>query len=64
MARMSKEDKRIEQECNSAFAKHSAHNVIDAFDIGKVLDAGRAAGKAGQNIEEAIKAAFAQYRKA
>ena len=63
MALMSKEDKRIEAECDAAFKKHSNRNPIDMFDIGKVLDAGRDAAKAGQNVEEAIIAAFAQYSK-
>jgi len=46
MARRTKQEKQIEQIVNWAFGKASEGHVIDAFDVGKVWDAGREAGNA------------------
>lgn len=63
MKRMTKEDKLIEAECNRCYKVHGNCVQIPIFDLSKIFDAGRAAGKAGQSIEEAIKTAIAKYRK-
>ena len=63
MARMTKEDKRIEKAAEAAFYQHGNRISLDIFDLGKIHNAGVVAGKAGGNIEEAVKAAIQQYRK-
>ena len=60
--KMSKEDKAIEDTVNAAFTKHSSCVQINVMDLGKISDLGRAAGRAGENIETAIVAAIAKYR--
>ena len=63
MARKTKEDKRIDELANAAFKAHGNGVQVGIMDIGKVLDAGRDAAKAGGDVDEAVKAAFAKYRK-
>lgn len=62
MARKTKEDKRIEAAVDAAFTRHSSNVQFDVFNVGKVLDAGRTAGKNGQDIEAAVIAAIQQYK--
>lgn len=62
MPRKTKEEKRIETLVNAAFAKHSPGNPINIFDISKVMKAGEDAVRASQDVDEAVKAAFAKYR--
>lgn len=62
MPRMSKADKKIEKDVEAAYRKLGSGVQISVFDLGKILDAGRDAAKAGQDIEEAIKAGIAKYR--
>ena len=63
MARMTKAQKAIENAVDAAYRKLGTGIQVDVFDIGKILDAGRKAGEAGQDIEAAVKAALEQYRK-
>lgn len=60
-ARRSKNEIRIDGEVDAAFRKHSDGHPINIFDISKVTAAGKEAGKAGENIEAAVLAAFEQY---
>ena len=61
--RKTKAEKAIEKAVDDAYKKHGSGVQVDMFDIGKILDAGYAAGAAGNNIEEAVKEALAKYRK-
>jgi len=63
MAKMSKEDKKIEKAVDDAFKAHGSNIQFDMFDLAKISDAGRKAGKEGKDIVEAVKAAIQQYRK-
>jgi hypothetical protein len=63
MARLTKEEKRIEKETDAAFKSHGSNVQFDIFDLGKIHQAGVNAGRLGQNIEEAVKAAIQTYRK-
>ena len=62
MARMTKEEKRIEAEWKAAFKVHGNCVEFNVMDLGKLHGEVTAAGKAGQNVEEATKAAIAKYR--
>ena len=62
MARMTKEEKRIEQEWERAFKVHGSCVQFNIMDLGKMHGEVTAAGKAGQNVEEATKAAIAKFR--
>ena len=58
MARMTKEEKRIEREVNAAFSKVAQGREINVMDIGKVMQAGEDAGKAGKDIHTAVEDAY------
>lgn len=62
MARLTKEEKRIEKEVEAAFKLHGNCIQFNIFDLGKISKAGREAGKVGGNIEDAVKAAIQVYR--
>jgi hypothetical protein len=62
MARMTKEEKRIEQEFTAAFKVHGSCVQFNIMDLGKMHVEVTTAGRAGQNIEEATKAAIAKFR--
>jgi hypothetical protein len=61
MARKSKEEKRIEAAAEAAFNKVGRGRQFDVMDLGKIHDAGVAAGVAGQDIEAAVSAACDKY---
>jgi hypothetical protein len=63
MPRMTKEEKRIDAECSAAYKKHGNCIPVDIFDLSKIHNAGIEAGRKGENIEEAVKAAIELYRK-
>lgn len=63
MARMTREAKRVRDEADRAFKVHGNGIQFDIFDLSKISAAGIAAGEKGESIEEAVKAAIAQYRK-
>lgn len=54
--------KAIENQVDAAFRVHGQCVQINVMDVGKVLEAGRAAGRAGGDIDGAVKAAVEQYR--
>jgi hypothetical protein len=60
---MTKEEKRIDAEANKAFKTHGVNIEFDIFDLSKIHSAGVEAGRRGENIEEAVKAAIQLYRK-
>ena len=60
--RMTKAAKAIEDQVHAAYAKHGHCVQVPMMDLGKIHNAGRAAGQAGEDIGEAVKAAVAQYR--
>lgn len=62
MARRTKEQKRIDDAVEKAFKEHGHGIQIPIMEIGDVMDAGRKAGEKGENIDEAIKAAFEKHR--
>lgn len=62
MARMTKEQKRVEKQVDDLFKKHSYGIQFNISDLGKISDAGVKAAEQGQNVEEAVKAAIQQYR--
>lgn len=64
MVIMSRTDRVIEDQVNTAFSKHAYRVQINIMDLSKIMDAGRIAGKTGTNIEidEAVRAAVQQYR--
>lgn len=62
MARMTKADKVIEDQVNAAFRTHGSCVQINMMDLGNVMNAGRDAGRAGGDIDAAIRAAVAKYR--
>lgn len=59
MARMTKEQKRIEAEFDRCFKLHGQNVQFDIMDLGKL----HAEATANPNIEEGTKAAIAKYRK-
>ena len=63
MPRMTKEEKRIDLETSQAFKTHGNCIEFDIFDLSKIHNAGIEAGRRGENIEEAVKAAIQLYRK-
>ena len=63
MARRTKDEIRIDNAVDAAFRKYTSGRPIDIFDIEKVMRAGKDAGKAGQDIDAAVLAAFEQYTK-
>lgn len=63
MPRMTKEEKRIDAATSAAYKVHGNGVVVDVFDLSKIHNAGVEAGRKGENIEEAVKAAIQQYRK-
>jgi len=60
---MTKAEKLIDDQVHAAFKAHANCVQINMMDLGKVLDAGRNALKAGHNLDEAMAVAVAQYRK-
>jgi hypothetical protein len=60
---MTKEEKRIDAETSQAFKTHGNGIEFDIFDLSKIHNAGIEAGRRGENIEDAVKAAIATYRK-
>jgi hypothetical protein len=62
MARKTKEEKRIEMATEQAFKLHGQNIQFNIMDLGKIHNAGVNAGKAGQSIEDAVKAAIEQYK--
>lgn len=60
--RKTKAEKAIENAVDAAYKKHGNGVQVNIYDIGKILDAGRDAGAAGNDIDEAVKNAIAQYR--
>ena len=60
--RMTKTEKAIEVNIEAAFRVHGHRVPINMMDLGKVFDAGRAAARAGTSVNDAVKAAVAQYR--
>jgi hypothetical protein len=63
MPRMTKEEKRIDAETSQAFKTHGNGIEFDIFDLSKIHNAGIEAGRRGENIEDAVKAAIQLYRK-
>jgi hypothetical protein len=61
MARRSKEQIRIDKEVDAAVKTHTNGRQFNIFDLSKINDAGQAAGKAGQDIDAAVKAACEKY---
>ena len=62
MARLSKAEKQVEKDVETAFYKHSNGVQISVMDLGKITKAGKEAAKNGTSIEEAVKEAIAKYR--
>lgn len=60
--RMSKEQKQVEAAVKDAYRRLGNGVQVNVFDLGKVLDAGRAAGLVHGDIDAAIAAALQQYR--
>jgi hypothetical protein len=63
MARQSKREKQIENQCDQFMSQHLQGVQVDVFDLGKISAAGVSAGLAGQDIEAAVKAAIQAVRK-
>jgi len=53
--------KILDDEINKFYLQHAKGKSINIMDIGKVFDAGRTAAKAGQSVEEAVKAAVEKF---
>ena len=62
MARQTKEAKRIDNAVDAAFKTHGNNIQFNIMDLGKIHDAGVAAGQAGGDIDAAVIAAIAKYR--
>ena len=62
MARQTKAEKAIEATVEAAFRKHANGVQINMMDLGKVMNAGRNAARAGASVDDAMIAAVAQYR--
>ena len=60
--RKTKEDKRIDTLVAAAFNQHGKNIQFNIMDLGKIHDAGAAAAKAGQSVDDAVITAIAQYR--
>jgi FixJ family two-component response regulator len=54
--RLTKEEKRIKAEVEAAYNIHGNCVQVRILDLPKIFKAGETAGKAGQNIEAAVKA--------
>ena len=63
MIRVNRESKRIDAVICDAFHRYGHGITIDVMDLPKLMDAGRAAGKAGEDIDAAIIAGLKLYRK-
>lgn len=63
MARMTKAAKLIETQVEAAFTKYGERVQFDMMDLGKIMNAGRDAIRAGESVDEAMIAAVARYRK-
>jgi hypothetical protein len=63
MARKTKAEKALEARVNAAFKLHSSGIQVNIMDLGKILDAGRLAGREGGDVEGAIQEALQKYRK-
>ena len=61
MARKTKEEKRIEKEIEVAFNDHGNSRQFNIMDLNKIHAAGLTAGKAGQDIDAAIRSACDIY---
>jgi hypothetical protein len=62
MARMTKEEKWVENQVQAAYSKHFNRVQVNMMDLGKIMDIGKAALKEGRDLDEAMIAAVAQYR--
>jgi hypothetical protein len=58
-----REENKLDKEIEKIYNRVGAGVQIDMFDISKIFKAGKDAHIAGQSVEEAVKAAIAQYRK-
>ena len=63
MARQTKAEKLIDTVVEAAYGRNCSGVQFDIFDVGKVMDAGRAAARAGTSVDDAMIAAVAKYRK-
>lgn len=59
MAKMTK--KAAERLSDAAFRKHGVHKY-NIMDLGKIMEAGRDAALAGQDVDQAVIAACEKYR--
>jgi len=62
MARQTKAEKLIDKQVEAAYSKHGHGVQINVMDLSKVMNAGRDAIKAGQNLDDVMLAALAKYR--
>ena len=62
MARQTKESKRIDAAVADAFRRLGNNIQFNIMDLGKIHDAGVAAGVAGQDIDAAVAGAIAKYQ--
>lgn len=61
--RKTKEQKRIDNLVEASFYRHAQNVQIPVLDLSKVHAAGVAAAQAGGDIDAAMIAAIAQYRR-
>jgi len=62
MARMTKAAKAIETAVEAAYSKHFNQVPVNMMDLGKIMNVGRDALKAGQDLDAAMIGAVAKFR--
>lgn len=63
MARKTSVDKAIDEQVETAFQKHGSCVEFNVMDLGKIMNAGRDAARAGTSVDDAVIRAVEQYRK-
>lgn len=60
--RKTRAEKAIEDRVKAAYEIHGNRVQVPMLDLGKIHQAGMEAGRAGEDIDAAVKAAIARYR--
>jgi len=57
-----KADKAIDKQVEAAYGKHFSYVQVNMMDLSKIMNAGRNALKAGEDLDAAMIAAREKYR--
>ncbi len=63
MARQTNVDKELDRQVEAAYSRHFDCVQVNMMDLTKIMMIGRNALREGRDLDEAMSAAVAQYRK-